>query len=233
MEIKPFPHQSGYTAKCYIYEEMIQFLQQVETQLGVLSDLTFSVGLVDPGYYSPVDGLFGYHGPNNGQDPDTFPAFSKNTETFNISFIANCEWIKKNQKLLDSLYCTPGGRPKARHRTCSIWEIANPVTKTVKYGVYKKPIFDKIYLIMREANPNLTALNLAKYRSEYDEYNLDFVDVRKYDTDLDCLKTWEMEQTECANTGEANIVLSIITTDLEVNTEKLLTLLQNRKTKLD
>lgn len=238
MEIAVPTCERGYVAECCIYDE-ITFKQAMERRFGTLEDVTLSVGLVPAGYYAAEDGCYGYIGPcpNDPNELDERPKFNKATETLNLTFLATPDWVERNRKHLNSLYTTPGGRPNAYR---SIWRV-EPITAQrliiKKTGLYKKPAFDPIYEVMKRYFPMMTEMDLARYRACDHEYepadsschNSDFVEIRPYTSDAQCLKTWEHQETQTTLTNKVRVVISIITTDLERNTATLMELLADRK----
>lgn len=254
MEIILPPNNLAYSCKFCIHDEMTTFVEKlikkfdrIDKSLN-LKKIKFTVDLVNAGYYFKVDGNYGYHGcisvdrnvidennPNNSIEYqnklhfDSLPNFPKDTETFNITFKVDNDWINKNKHLLENLYVTPGGRSNVKHRVWYQNKIYDSRAITKKYGLYKTKIFDRIYTIMKEVRPDLTEIQLAKYYSnDYDnDFNPDFVLQREYDNESNCLKSWDYTYTECIDVGESNVTLSIITIDIERNTDMLMDIIES------
>jgi hypothetical protein len=230
----------GYLADCCVYDEMTTFTKTLEERFGVLEDVTLSVGLVPAGYYQNQESHYGYFGcceDRSSKESDERPKFDKTTETLNITFLATSDWVARNRTRLDLLYTTPGERPSA-HR--SVWRfepLMNQRTIVKKYGLYKKPSFDPIYMVMKQYFPTMTEMDLARYRAcDFDDepndslcHNSDFAEILPYTTDHQCLKTWEHHETQQVPTNKVRVIISIITTDLERNTPTLIELLADRK----
>lgn len=238
MEIVVPKSPQGYACECCVYDEMTTFLKKIEDTLGVCENIKFSVGLVSAGYYCKADGCYGYIGPEYHREERS--NYGKTTETLNITFLATPDWVQRNTELLDSLYRTPAGRPNVFYPVWSSNEVNNYQQVTKKYGAYKKPAFDPVYSVMKQYFPDMTEKDFAKYGCDvskgscdvsYDEhnYNHDFVMIREYTTDESCLESWEHEETLTIPTGKVRIGISIITTDLERNTDALIKLLTDWK----
>ena len=96
------------------------------------------------------------------------------------------------------------------YKTWSDSEISEYVYCT--YGVYKKSGFDAALNAIKVLKSSCTEIELAAGFSEYDDWDLDFVDVRLYDKDTDCIKTFT--RCESVKTGKSNITLSLLACDL-------------------
>lgn len=91
---------------------MINFVRKVENEIPCLEGISYSVGLVPPGYYAKEDGCYDYYGCTGIVGPGAISSkerFDKKIETLEISFETKKDWIIDNAPLLSSLYTTPGG----------------------------------------------------------------------------------------------------------------------------
>ena len=97
--------------------------------------------------------------------------------------------------------------------TYKTWEVSE-ITEYIYYtcGVYKKPGFDAAFNAIKVLKPTCTEKEFATGFSEYDDWDLDFVDVRLYDKDTDCITTFI--KPEPVKTGKSNITLSLLACDL-------------------
>lgn len=98
-------------------------------------------------------------------------------------------------------------------KTHPIWQ-TNPIYQYVKstYGVYKKTGFDQVLSSMQILKPLMTAHQLAYKDDDWDE---DLVDLRLYDSDVDCIDTYTY--TEAVKLPISRVSLTLLTVDVEKN----------------
>ena len=170
--------------------------------------------------------------------------FKKKFVSLDIKFIVTNDWINVNEYLLESLYVTPGGQPTVKHPVWTQKKVINTVVTTKKIGLYKNKIFDRVFAIIKEIKPEFTERELARYHGftritnnsrPHDDsetticmhYNPDFVEEKEYDSDYNCLISWETDIiTKNISANKSKVKLSIITIDIERNTDILLKIIE-------
>ena len=238
MEIKCIDNER-YSFRICIYDEMKLFVKKLEDKIESkyleAMNMNFHVTLVPADYYmdrtlykGPV-GPMGYEGPyDQNIKQDNKPCCDKKREILNIEFCAPREWIDKNKDKLENLYVTigPNGQKIKTFNYQEKYEY-----KVVKFGYYKKICFDPIYKVMKEYFPNMSELDFAKYGLNYDDYNYekynyDFVEKREYTNENysinNCLESFEETIGNPINTGIYNVTISLITIDIERNTDTII-----------
>lgn len=202
---------------------------------------TFRVGIIPPGYYEKIPGIYGYSGEvgPSGKTEDLGQAgqsgmymkevknYPENYMLLQIDFTA-LDGIKEFlEELKSKLIITPGGRNQ-KYDIFRYQKIYEKVPTDM--GVYKRPGFNVAYQAMRLVlnQPYLTMKKFAKYgvdeslggESIKGKYNNDLVVHRKYDGDVDLLEQYVLavDKTD----GKCKYTINILSTDIEKNEAVLL-----------
>ena len=219
----------GYAATLWIPETAYKFVDQVKND-----KISFSMDLCDAGYFCTQPGLFGWCGPyvpDRKRDP-----FKKKFLVLSMRFIVAEDWVTSHKESLDSLIITPGGLGQ---KMCPVHSrpICDSKTVDVDMGLYKTPLFYKVYPLFREVYPNMTELEMASYGVDNGDYscdkdecyhcNSDFAVKRVYNGEEGCLYKYTQHNKESVPTGKSTVTLNIFVTDLEANTPTLLKILSS------
>lgn len=153
--------------------------------------------------------------------------YSKQKETLEINFTTDSSWgatnLTKINKFIMSLE-----NPKQNHQ---IYRTKTNINQ-VKYGVYKLPPFNDVYVAMLKYFPNIIKVNFLNFLANgnddfHNEYNQQFVEHRVYTNDVDCVNTYYKYVTSEEDKVMIHNTLSIIVSDLEKNADLLIEILSS------
>lgn len=239
-EMTNFVQECEKQINCFPIISPVNYSKELPTKL--FDKLHFEVELIEAGYYQEKNACYGYYGcsgpsntPENSEKKKELKPYEKETECLEISLNTTLTKYNSMKTLIDSIKITPGGRGNI-HQACRLQ--TTPRYKNMRIGLYKKEFFHEGFEVMKKIHPDITEKDFAIYGTkpestptyihdyiENDIYNRDFTEEIPYKGREGCI----MIREERHSTGEVDesifIEFSIITSDLERNTDLLIDIL--------
>jgi len=219
----------GYACDLWVPNQVRDFVDKIPSG----RNMSIYMGLCDSDYYRMHDemklgpsgwsGCRGNTGVSNQPSPPRPPRkpYSERVLMMNINFTADRSWIEKQKPEFSKMVLTFGGRGNT-YPVFGASYTSTPVIHT--YGIYKSPLFDKVYPHMKEAGVVEDEMDLAKYNTEYDAYNQDFVESREWNGPVGCIS--EYTHSTFVETDTALVSIGVLAVDVAQNADLLLSILK-------
>lgn len=224
----------------HVYEEMTTFVERCQKELKDISSFNFSVQSVDPGYHRSLEKMgpviwTPQMYPRTEKELAERPPFEKKQEFLCFSLNTTNEKYKNTYDKFKELSRTRGGHDN--YYTCQ--KITKNALQEVKYGFRKRKYFNEAFAVAQKVHPEITEEEFAvhgrhehvckSFDPAYDRYNSDyvkiisFVDVNQNAENI--VKTWTKNQVSNEPDGVMEISITIMTTDIELNSDLLIDIL--------
>jgi len=226
-----------YKHKLYVYDEMVTFVERCQNEIEDIEKFQFEVGLGEPGYHllsenhSWISFKDSYKGIANTFDIEKRTPYEKKDEILKIYFQTTLVQYNSVANKIRYARITVGGHGNTHQPFIII-----PITEKTKYGLYKNKFFDEGFQLMKKIHPSITEEEFAIFGTksskspediyqEKEKYNEDFVDERIVNNDDYILTREEVIILDDVN-GKINVEFSIMTIDIERNSDLLIEILK-------
>ena len=170
-------------------------------------------------------GFIGCAGPASEKRIDELPNIDEKDMKFVIKFLKPISELDKEniQTILNKIKVTPSAHNQ-QHILKSIFKQIRESVEVYK-GVYKKPHYDQISSLMGYTDDK----QLMRYREKNHRYcyrsgesygiNEDFVDIKSYQGNDDCV--WSFYEEESRSTRTYDLLINLIAIDIKPNLDVL------------